>query len=202
MKGIVKYVLIGVGVLVLALIAIPFFVSVNQFRPTIEEKLSMALGRPVKVGNLSLSLFSGSLGADDLSIADDPAFSKSDFLTAKSLKVGVEVMPLIFSRALHVTSVTIEKPEVALIKNAEGKWNFSSLATSDAKSAPKSGGEPSGATPDLSIKKLELTDGRVTVKSTTSPKSHVYDNLHLEASDVSATSSVPFSPFPTSNFAY
>lgn len=193
MKGILKYVLIGVGILVLALITIPFFLSPNQFKPTIEEKLSAALGRPVTFGNLSLSLFSGSLGADDLTIADDPAFSKSAFLTAKSLKVGVEVMPLIFSRALHVTGVTIEKPEVALIKNGEGKWNFSSLATSDAKSAPKAAGESSGGTPDLSIKKLELTDGRVTVKSTTSSKSHVYGNLHLEAFDVSATSLVPFS---------
>jgi len=190
MKGIVKYVLIGVGILVLALIAIPFFVSVNQFKPTIEEKLSAALGRPVQVGNLSLSLFSGSLGADDLSIADDPAFSKSPFLTAKSLKVGVEMMPLIMSRALHVTGVTIEKPEVVLIKNAEGKWNFSTLATSDAKSAPKSAGS---SAPDLSIKKLELTDGRVTIKSTASPKTRAYENLHLEAFDVSATSSVPFS---------
>jgi AsmA protein len=191
MKGIMKYVLIGAGVLVLLLIAIPFFISPNQFRPTIEEKLSAALGRPVKVGNLSLSLFSGSLGADDLSIGDDPAFSKSAFLTAKSLKVGVEMMPLIFSKALHVTGVTIEKPEIVLIKDAEGKWNFASLATSDAKTA-KSPSE-SGSAPDLRIKKLELTDGRITVKSTTSTKSHVYENLHLEASDVSATSSVPFS---------
>ena len=190
MKGILRYVLIGVGILVLALIAIPFFLSPNQFRPTIEEKLSAALGRPVKVGNLSLSLLSGSLAADDLSIADDPAFSKEAFLTAKSLKVGVEMSPLIFSRALHITGVTIEKPEVALIKNAEGQWNFSSLATSDAKPAPKG---VAGGAPDFSIKKLELTDGRVTVKSTTSPKTHSYENLHLEAFDVSATSSVPFS---------
>src|SRR6266851_7010711 len=105
MNRIVRYLLIAVGILVVALIAIPFFLSPNQFRPTIEEKLSAALGRPVTVGNMSLSLFSGSLSADDLSIADDPAFSKSPFLTAKSLKVGVEMRPLIFSKALHVTGV-------------------------------------------------------------------------------------------------
>jgi AsmA protein len=190
MKGILRYVLIAVGVLVVVLIAIPFFLSPNQFRPTIEEKLSAALGRPVTVGNMSLSLFTGALSADDLSIADDPAFSKTPFLTAKSLKVGVEMMPLIFSKALHVTGVTIDKPEVSLVKNAEGKWNYSSLATSDAKSTPKS--SESGTT-DLSIAKLELKDGRVTVSSTVSPKKHVYDELELQAFDVSATSSVPFS---------
>src|SRR6266700_3306364 len=160
MKGILRYVLIAVGVWLLALIAIPFFLSPNQFRPTIEEKLSAALGRPVKVGNMSLSLLSVWRGADDLSIADDPAFSKSPFLTAKSLKVGVEMRPLIFSKALHVTGVTIEKPEVSLVKNAEGKWNFASLATSESKPAPKAAGESSGTTPDFSIAKLELKDGR------------------------------------------
>jgi len=186
-----RYLAIVVGILIVALIAIPFFLSPNQFRPTIEEKLSAALGRPVTVGNMSLSLFTGALAADDLAIADDPAFSKTPFLTAKSLKVGVEMMPLIFSKALHITGVTIEQPEVSLVKNAEGKWNYSSLATSDSKAAAKPASL--SATPDISIAKLQLKDGRVTVSSTTSPKKHVYDALQLEASDVSATSSVPFS---------
>ena len=188
---ILRYLAIVLGILIVALIAIPFFLSPNQFRPTIEEKLTAALGRPVTVGNMSLSLLTGSLAADDLSIADDPAFSKTPFLTAKSLKVGVEMTPLIFSKALHVTGVTIEQPEVSLVKNAEGKWNYSSLATSDSKAAAKPA-SPSAAS-DFTIAKLELKDGRVTVSSTTSPKKHVYDALELEASDVSATSSVPFS---------
>src|SRR6266851_1174740 len=126
-----------IGVLIVILIAAPFLIPVNQFRPTIEEKASEALGRKVGVGNMSLSLLSGSLSAQDLSIGDDPKFSKSLFLTAKSLKVGVEMMPLIFSRSLHVTGITIEQPEVSLVKNAEGKWNYSSLATSDSKAATK-----------------------------------------------------------------
>ena len=186
-----RYLAIVVGILVVVLIAIPFFLSPNQFRPTIEEKLTAALGRPVTVGNMSLSLFTGSLAADDLSIADDPAFSKTPFLTAKSLKVGVEMMPLIFSKALHVTGVTITQPEVSLVKNPEGKWNYSSLATSDSKAAARPASQ--SAAPDFSIAKLELKDGRVTVSSTTSPKKHVYDALELQAFDVSATSSVPFS---------
>ena len=90
-------------------------------------------GREVKVGNLSLSILSGSVSAEDLSIADDPAFSKDPFIRAKSLKVGVEVMPLIFSKTLHVTDITLDKPEIALLRDASGKWNFSSLGSkSDA----------------------------------------------------------------------
>jgi len=63
-KTVLKVAGIVVAVLIVAAIAIPFLVNVNSFRPQIESNLSSALGRPVKVGNLSLSIFSGSVGAD------------------------------------------------------------------------------------------------------------------------------------------
>src|SRR5579872_6166002 len=80
-----KIVGIVVVLLVVALIALPFLVDVNAFRSTIEADLTTALGRQVKIGNLKLSIFSGSLSADDLSIADDPAFNKNAFIQAKGL---------------------------------------------------------------------------------------------------------------------
>jgi AsmA protein len=122
-----KIIAIVVGVLIVLVLVAPFLIPVNQFRPTIEQKASAALGRKVEVGNLSLSLFSGALEADNLSIADDSKFSNSPFLTAKSVKVGVEMMPLIFSKTLNVTDVTIDSPQVSLIRNAGGEWNYSSF---------------------------------------------------------------------------
>src|SRR5260370_36747187 len=122
-----------VGVLVVVVLVAPFLIPVNQFRPIIEEKASAALGRKVELGNLSLSLLSGSLSADNISIGDDPKFSSSPFLTAKALNVGVEVMPLIFSKTLNVTAVTIASPHVPLLPTAAGQWNYSSLAASAAK---------------------------------------------------------------------
>ena len=99
-----------VGVLIVIAIAVPFFIDANTFRPKLESELTDALGRPAKVGNLSLSLFSGSVSADDISIADDPEFSKSAFVEAKSLKVGVEMIPLIFSKTLNVTVPSLTVP--------------------------------------------------------------------------------------------
>src|SRR6266516_57768 len=180
MKRKLRYVLIALGVVLLVLIAIPFFVNANAFRPAIEEKLSAVLDRQVHVGNLDFSLLSGSLSADDLSIADDPAFSKSPFLTAKSVKIGIEVLTLVFSRAVRITGLTIEKPEVILLRDAAGRWNLSSLA---GDSTGSSNGGSTG--PDLVIKKLRLKNGRLTVGRTASSKRSVYDNVDLEASDVS-----------------
>src|SRR5205823_3677072 len=134
MKRGFKIAAIVVGILIILLAVVPFLIPVNQFRPTIEHKASAALGRKVEVGNLSLSLLSGSLAADNLSIEDDPKFSTSPFLTAKSVKVGVELMPLIFSKALNITGVTIDTPQVTLLRNPAGDWNYSSFGASAGKS--------------------------------------------------------------------
>ena len=196
MKKTLKLVLIVVGVLIVLILVAPFLIPVNQFRPTIEEKASAALGRKVELGNISLSLISGSLSAEALSIGDDPKFSSSPFLTAKSLNVGVEIMPLIFSKTLNVTGITIASPQVTLLRNAAGQWNYSSLGASAAKSqareaqAAKSSSSANTAE-EISVKKLTLTDGSIIIGSTNSQKRSTYDHLNVTASDVSMNSKFP-----------
>jgi len=113
-----KKVLIGVGVVFAALILIalllPLLVNVDRLRPEVQKQASAALGREVTIGNLKLSIFSGGVTAKDITIADDPAYSKQPFVTAKSLDVGVELMPLIFSKALHVNTLTLQEHEIHL----------------------------------------------------------------------------------------
>ena len=41
--------------------------------------------------------------------------------------VSVEMMPLLFSRSVRVTALTLKEPELALLRAPSGKWNFSSL---------------------------------------------------------------------------
>src|SRR5690349_20900395 len=129
--GVMKKVLVVIGVIILVLVvivvAVPFFIDANQFRPRIETQLTDAIGRQVKIGNLSLKLWRGQLGADNISIADDPAFSHNPFVQAKALDISVEIMPLIFHRDVHVQSLTLEQLQVALIRSANGTWNFSTI---------------------------------------------------------------------------
>jgi len=200
MRGKVRALLIMMGVLIVLVLLAPFFIPVNQFRPTLEEKASAALGRKVQVGNLSLSLLSGSLSAENLAVGDDPKFSSSPFLTAQSLKVGVEIMPLIFSKALMVTGVTIDRPQVTLLRNRAGQWNYSSLGGSTTppkaagpSSSPAASAGPSSSPTEFTVKKLQLKDGSITVGSTNSPRHITYDHLNVTASDVSMTSKFPVS---------
>jgi AsmA protein len=189
MKKAIRYGLVALGIIILILVILPFVISVNQFRPTIEGKLSTALGRQVQVGNLSLSILSGSLSADNLSIADDPSFSNSPFLTAKSLHVGVKMMPLIFSRSLNITGLTIERPQVTLLHDPQGRWNFSSLAAGSG--APSSNGGTSSAATSFVVQKLELKDGEMIIGSTASSKRNTYSGMSLEMDNVSLASQFP-----------
>ena len=181
---------IAVAAFLVLLVVLPLLVNVNSFRPKIESEATNALGRQVKLGDLSLSILSGTVGIEDISIADDPAFSKSPFITAKSLKVGVELMPLIFSKQLNVTGIVLDEPQITFLKSANGNWNFSSLGGTSATESP----EPkSGAAPALSIDKLEIKDGKLVVgKTNSTAKPQVYDKLNVKLTNFSSTSQFPF----------
>ena len=181
-----------VGVLLLVVIAVPLFINVDSFRPDLEKKISAALNRSVHIGKLDASLLSGGATASDITIEDDPAFNKGPFLKASSVKVGVQLMPLIFSKQLKVTSLTVQKPDITLLKNAAGKWNYSTIGAGTQKASP----EPSGkSAPDVSVDKFEIADGTVRVGHSgghAAGKESVYQNVNLVAHNISAHSAMPF----------
>lgn len=199
-----KWLLIpGIIVAVLVLIAVitPLFVNANTFRPTIEQKLSAMLNRKVTIGNLSVSVFKGSLVADRISIGDDPAYSQRPFLTAKSFSVGVDLMPLIFSGKLTVHSLTFDSPRVELLRDARGNWNFDSLggkATGHA-AAPRS--DPPAARPprndgspgleNFTIDKLSVNNATIAFGRAGQASRLAYEDANLSASNISATKAFP-----------
>jgi len=187
-----KWIAIAIVVIILILIILPFVIPVNKFRPTLEAKASDALGRKVSVGNLSLSLLRGSLGIDDLTIADDPKFNSGPFLTAKNVRVGVEMMPLIFSQQVNVTEISIEKPQVTMLKDPSGKWNFSSIGgSSTGEKKPQTSGGGGSSAQSVSVKKLSLEDGQITLGNTNSQKRSVYTKVNLTATDVAMNNNFP-----------
>ena len=177
------------GLMVVAVLGLWLFLDVNRFRPQLEEAMGGALGRKVSIGNIRIALLSGGMAIEDLSIADDPAFSTAPFVTAKAVTVGVDLMPLIFSRSLRVESFRLEDPQVVLLNSSSGQWNFSGLG--GASSNAPSGG--SAAAMGVVIQKLEIANGRILVGTPgVRGKERVYENVNLEVSELSLTSQFPF----------
>ena len=179
-----------VVLLLIIIVALPFLIDVNQFKPKLQSDLGTALGRKVEVGNIKLAIFSGGVAIDDLAISDDPAFSRELFLKAKQLTVGVNLIPLIFSKKLEVRSFGVVDPEVSLWRNSAGVWNYSSLGGNAAKAKSKSA--DSGST-NLTVGKLTISNGKITVGTVGSrSKPLVYQDVNVEASDLSTTAQFPF----------
>jgi AsmA protein len=189
-----KIIYIAVGLVVLLLLAVvllPIFIDANKFKPQAESAAEAALGRKVAIGNIRLALFSGGVSIDDIAISEDPKFGSGNFLNAKSVAVGVEIMPLIFSRQLHVTGVTIDQPEVTLLRGAAGEWNFSNLGVSGA--AAPAGSSSSASEANVSVQKVEIKNGKLTLgEAGSNAKRREYDQMNLTASDLSYTSQFPF----------
>jgi hypothetical protein len=89
------------GILVAAVLLVAigahFLLDANLYKPDLESELSKVLGRKVTVGALDFSILSVSVSASDVAISDDPRFESKPFLQTKSLQVGAELIPLIFS---------------------------------------------------------------------------------------------------------
>ena len=186
---------IAIALVILAALALPFFINANQFRPMLEERLTAALGREVRIGDLKLSVFSGGASASDVTIADDPAFAKEPFLRAKALAVGVELWPLIFSRQLNVTSLTVDQPEITLLQTPAGDWNFSSLGgKAPAPSTPSTNTTTSSTSPAaLAVKLVRVSGGRLSINTGGKSKSRTLEKVKIELKDFSPETSFPFS---------
>jgi len=185
------------ALILVALLALPFVIDPNRFRPMLETRLTEALGREVKLGDLKLAILHGSVKGSDLSIADDPAYSRAPFVRAKSLAIGVEVWPLIVSRKLHVTGLVIGEPEIALIQSPVGDWNFSSLGGKAKEQPAKAAAtEPPSGTKgdlDLSVKFIRLEGGQLSLGlagARTRPLT--LRDVNIEVKDFSAAAAFPF----------
>ena len=179
---------IVLAVLLVVVLILPFIINVNSFRPKLESTLTTALGREVKVGNLGLSILTGSVSAENLSIADDPGFSKEPFVKAKSLHVGVELMPLIFSKQLKVNDLTLDQPEIRLIQTPGGKWNFSSLGAGKSQKADS----PPANLDALSVSRLAVKDGSLALGKTNSSKVQTFKDVNISVKNFSSKSQFPF----------
>ncbi len=180
MVRIAYYVAIAIAILLSVAILLTLLVPVNQFRPMIESELSKTLGRNVKVGRLRLSILSGGVSAAGLSIAEDPAYGSGLFVSAKSVKIGVDLRLFLRRRRLNITSLTIEEPEISLVQSLSGDWNFSKLASNFSLTS-------------VAIKLVKIAGGRASVKLSGCSNPLQLRKVEMELRKFSSSSVFPIS---------
>ena len=181
--------------IVAVVLAIPLFLSADAFRNEIESTLSASLGRKVSLGKLDLSVWSGSLVAQNSTVADDPAFSARPFFETSLVKIKIELLPLLIRHEIHITGFTIDSPHITLLRAANGTWNYSTLGSAAHK--PAIDKQSNTVVPNLTVGHLTITNGQMTVNIEPAPGEPVtprrtYDQLDIDAKNFAFDKSFPF----------
>lgn len=160
-------VLIAAAITAYAAYNLTALVTRNQNR--ILYRVSKALGRSVQVGHIKAHVGWGlAIEADDLKIADDPAFSHDPFLSVAQASFDVKFLPLLRGQ-VKVHRLELNRPAIRILRQADGKFNIDTLGEG-AQAHPsaihrRGAGAASGVVwaiaRDVSIKGLAINDGTV-----------------------------------------
>jgi len=172
MNKAIKWFLIVVGglvaLIVIALLIIPMFVDLQEYKPKVEKMVSEATGRPFSIGgDIDLSLFPWvGFSTSDIHMGNPPGFQEKDFASVKSIEVRVKLIPLI-SKDIQVKRFIVEGPRIAIEKSKSGRSNLEGLGR-PSKEAPKTStkekapaGKPAEGLPikGLSVGEFAVTKG-------------------------------------------
>jgi uncharacterized protein involved in outer membrane biogenesis len=204
--GIIIAVIIGI------LLVAPVFININSYRPQIQSELQQKLGRKVTLGDMHLRLLTPRLRVDNVSVSDDPSFSSGPFAQMQELDVSIALLPLP-SKQVEVKSLTLRRPHIELVRNAQGAWNFSTIGQppEGTAQAPKPGPgrkppapvkpapapAPAGSQQNagaFQLRNLQISDGQIAITDFQKRQPRALYN-HI---DVELTNFAPGQPFSVS----
>ncbi|MGE0103955.1 MAG: AsmA family protein [Blastocatellales bacterium] len=174
-----------IGLIIVVLLLIPYLIDINTYRGQIVAQLEDRLGRKVSLGDLSLRIFpSMRVGVEQAAIGENPEYAKGDFIRAKSIRLQIGLMSLLKGKP-EVGGIELIEPEIALIKDKAGGWNWSTLKPL---SEPADGGE-------MAPFDLKVDNGRFTIidRSVTPQTENSYTGVNILLDDFSSKSAFDFS---------
>lgn len=152
-------------VLIVLPIIVPTF-TLNRAKQRILQSLQAGLGRRVSADSVHLVLFPlPGFELDHVRLAEDPAFGQEDMATAWDARATLRLWSLLGGK-IEFSSVHLDEPNINLVRNRAGQWNFSTLLDRARQGIPPL--RPTGAASswDSSVRfpYLEWNDGRINFK--------------------------------------
>lgn len=137
-------------------LALKFYFTQERLTNLIQPQIKKATGRRTKLGQVSIGLFSG-IKLTDLAIKE--ANGKEDFFKVTAFSLSYKLWPLLHKK-LVITSITLDRPYLKIIRQKDGTFNFSKLLTKPAQPAkeiPASQNKTRKALPlDLNVDQISI----------------------------------------------
>lgn len=191
MKKALKILGIIVGVLVIAMVAIPFFVNVDKFRPQIVKATNERINGTLELGKLTLSLWGRvHVSIDGLHLKDRAGQS---VLAVKDASFDIPFTSVL-SGSPQIT-LTMDKPEIVVIKRKDGKLNVMSLMKETGATPEPGTDKPASASspgqvelPSIAVNSrigMSVSDAKVIYRDDAMALSNTIDNFNLRVKDLS-----------------
>jgi len=189
-----------VGVVVVLVVAtalaLPYLFDVNRYHSRIQSEIEKRLGRQTSLGPMRLSLFPFAIRVQGATIAEDPSFGEGKvFARTDELYVRADLFPLLRGD-VRLRALELERPQIEVVRNAGGVWNFASLGHA------LSVVPPPGSTPeeqaraqqqrnqqererqDFTLDRFRIRDGQVAITDYQKQRPRTtYDHIDLAIAD-------------------
>jgi len=147
MKRLLKYTLISLTLLIAVLIAAPFFLNINDYKPLLVEQIKQATGRDIDFGEIKASLFPWvGVSIEKVRMSNAAGFSSEAFIRADNLDIQVAFMPLLH-REVVIKRFIIDSPHLLLERNKDGTFNWQDLTGQEQISTGKTSGAEKSVLP-------------------------------------------------------
>lgn len=126
--------------LLLALLA-PFLIDLNAYKGAILSRIQPYVPREMDFQHVELTVLSG-LGVElrGLRVADNPAFSKEDFLELEGLQVRLRLLPLL-RKQIQVKRIILKRPVIRVERDGTGRFSFEDLTGNGKEGVSSTSGE-------------------------------------------------------------
>jgi AsmA protein len=184
-----KKILIGVGVLVVliiaAMVAIPFFVPVDTIKDEVVAQAEKATGRKLTIGGpVKLSLFPNiAVEVNKVAFANAPGASAPDMVTLAKMQVALKLLPLL-SGEVAVDEFILVDPVINLevAQNGRPNWQFSPAAAPSSPAAQTPSASSGGSSPmsQLRLGDVRLENGKLTYRDIKAGTNETLDAVNLK----------------------
>lgn len=179
-------------VLIIAAVAIVYLVDPSHFKPKIENQLTSALNRDTKIdGSIRVKIFPRiGLAVNNIKVANDSHFGKKEFANIQSLRVNVELKPLL-QQQLKINSIEFYKAKFNLTVDKKGKTNWQTLATSDQATESEQPQTGYFKLENTQIKKIMVSDSSVVLNNQNTGHHVTFSNINVSINDVRTKQAFP-----------
>ena len=142
-RKVILGILIFLAVILVALVVIvPLIFDVDRYRPEVASLIEKQTGKPTQIGHLALTVFpSLSIRVDDFALRNPSGFPGGYIVKAQRIYAVIDAGGL-WNHQVVIKSLDLDTPEISLLSDVKGNWNFENKPSSTKAAADPPGEKP------------------------------------------------------------